>query len=129
MNEMCFERGAATPSRASTLRMSVWFRVFLAEKFLPHLFYFFIFFFLPQLLKLWLACGDRAGIDWVNVRLGVDARVREGRVDFSFIRFVNPQPTSRGANSLIEIASLVSHFRALAESIYDLILNCLFRGT
>lgn len=128
-NEICFERGAATPSRALTLGVSVGFQVFLAGKFSSHL--------RNSLLcfsrRSWLACGDRASIHWVNARLGVDqvdARVREERVDFSFVfRFVNPRPTSREANSLIEVASLASPFEALTESIYELILNSFFRGT
>lgn len=125
-NEICFERGAATPSRALTLGVSVGFQVFLAGKFSSHL--------RNSLLcfsrRSWLACGDRASIHWVNARLGVDARVREERVDFSFVfRFVNPRPTSREANSLIEVASLASPFQALTESIYELILNSFFRGT
>lgn len=125
-NEICFERGAATPSRALTLGVSVGFQVFLAGKFPSHL--------RNSLLcfsrRSWLPCADRASIHWVNARLGVDARVREERVDFSFVfRFVNPRPTSREANSLIEVASLASPFEALTESIYELILNSFFRGT
>lgn len=125
-NGICFERGAATPSRALTLGVSVGFQVFLAGKFSSHL--------RNSLLcfsrRSWLACGDRASIHWVNACLGVDARIKEGCVDFSFVfRFVNPRPTSREANSLIEVASLASPFEALTESIYELILNSFFRRT
>lgn len=52
-NEICFERGAATPSRALTLGVSVGIQVFLAGKFFLTFKKQFALFQSPKLASLW----------------------------------------------------------------------------